>query len=114
LILLVLLFKFLLALLADLFCHRFEDHEYGKALQAIFDVLSEVSAFNTITETLPELQLNYILPYSIGQPSLYRQPAMEPYQGPQPAKPLEPSVILLGRVLQNSRYSVTMCDAGKV
>jgi hypothetical protein len=39
---------------------------------------------------------------------------MEPYQGPQAANPLEPSVILLGRVLQNSWYSVTMRDAGKI
>jgi methionyl-tRNA synthetase len=28
--------------ITDQFCERFENHEYGKALQAIFDVLAEV------------------------------------------------------------------------
>ncbi|KAI8581281.1 hypothetical protein K450DRAFT_233966 [Umbelopsis ramanniana AG] len=58
--------------LPDLFCHRFEDHEYGKALQAIFDVLSEANRhftdnqpWNLIKDPEQQTRLNQVLFYSV-------------------------------------------------
>ncbi|KAI9286339.1 tRNA synthetases class I (M)-domain-containing protein [Umbelopsis sp. AD052] len=58
--------------LPDLFCDRFEDHEYGKALQAIFDVLSEANRhftdnqpWNLIKDPEQKARLNQVLFYSV-------------------------------------------------